>query len=376
VSRPALIAVATTLSLLLPGNAGGAAARSDANLERTRATQTASVTVSITDSALKPAVAVVPLGSDVTWRNDGKQPHAIVGPFWASPDLQPGKTYTVRFPKFGEFRYSDRHSPAVTGTVVVLAGGQSTRPPGRARGNAEYRYRATVSLSVREVWTFYSDRWKSTTGTCNAQVGGGLRRVEWTARYPNVRYYRSARFELLGSEPKATSLRLLRESQVSKIAGGPPYADVCQDGRTGGSPMAVHDANCSSNLDGKRLELSFGWSPKFGFHFHNDGDKVGYKVCGPNALTPLDVPFGKLPLELRGWDRVPYDTGSTAATRTEIERLRRGLPVRVERNIDLAYTTDCCQGFNPRKDQPVGTWAGTGAVFHFRAKLVINLVRR
>jgi plastocyanin len=82
---------------------------------------TATATVQITANKFVPGTATITAGDSVTWRNVDKVPHQVVanGGQFASPILDPGKTYTHPFGRGGTFRYHDALHPTLRGTVVV-----------------------------------------------------------------------------------------------------------------------------------------------------------------------------------------------------------------------------------------------------------------
>jgi plastocyanin len=82
---------------------------------------TATATVQIRANRFVPGTATITAGDSVTWRNADKVPHQVVanGGQFASPILDPGKTYTHPFARGGTFRYHDGLHPTLRGTVVV-----------------------------------------------------------------------------------------------------------------------------------------------------------------------------------------------------------------------------------------------------------------
>jgi plastocyanin len=81
----------------------------------------ATATVQIRANRFVPGTATITAGDSVTWRNVDKVPHQVVanGGQFASPILDPGKTYTHPFGRGGTFRYHDALHPTLRGTVVV-----------------------------------------------------------------------------------------------------------------------------------------------------------------------------------------------------------------------------------------------------------------
>jgi plastocyanin len=350
----------------------------------------ASVTISISDATFEPPVAVVSPGSTVTWRNDGSAAHAIVGRFCraprrlcddqrSSPTLQPGQSFAIRFPRTGEFEYHDSFNESATGTVVVVAG---SRPP-RARGNAEHRYRATVSFTAQERFEFTNFGEPS----CPPYVGNGERLVQWTARLPNVTYSRFARagLELLASpnRPVGTRLSVLRERMDARVS-------------IGENPCTYVDLSCTNNLSGKPLWITLSWAPRETqnrFHVHNQrGRDIGWgeSHCGSNAAEVFaglpEAVFSALPFAIGPLAHVPQDQVLALATPAEVRRLRAGRSVRVVREIDRRWADEFYSVFsnNPPRDNSSGTppgpcdcgWPGNQQIFNLRAKLVITLAPR
>jgi plastocyanin len=82
---------------------------------------TATITVQIKRSGFAPARVTINQDDSVTWRNVDTINHQVVanGGSFASPILQPGKTFTHTFRGGGTIRYHDGLHPALRGTVVV-----------------------------------------------------------------------------------------------------------------------------------------------------------------------------------------------------------------------------------------------------------------
>lgn len=72
------------------------------------------------DNLFQPAKVSVSKGGSVRWKNAGKTTHNVKGSGFASGNMAPGKTYTVRFAKPGVFKYvCTLHPPSMKGTVTV-----------------------------------------------------------------------------------------------------------------------------------------------------------------------------------------------------------------------------------------------------------------
>jgi plastocyanin len=82
---------------------------------------TATASVQIVRTGFVPATVTINQGDSVTWRNADTRTHQVVanGGQFASPILDPGKTYTHAFSRGGTFRYHDALHSSLRGTVVV-----------------------------------------------------------------------------------------------------------------------------------------------------------------------------------------------------------------------------------------------------------------
>ncbi len=84
--------------------------------------------VRIVGFAFSPATLTVRVGDSVTWRNEDSAAHtATSAGAWNSGDLGRGESATITFRAAGSFEYMCGIHPAMTGRVVVQAGG--TAPP-------------------------------------------------------------------------------------------------------------------------------------------------------------------------------------------------------------------------------------------------------
>jgi len=107
-----------TLLVLLASPVAEAAAPQPA-----RATSAADV--SIVDFAFAPSVITLPVGSSVTWTNDGAFPHTStsdVGSLdpWDSGTLNSGGTFSKTFASTGVYSYHCAIHPDMLGTVVIF----------------------------------------------------------------------------------------------------------------------------------------------------------------------------------------------------------------------------------------------------------------
>ena len=329
--------------------------------------------VSITEQGFSPAVAVVVIGTSVVWTNKGTEPHSLTGQIHSPGVLQPGGSYEREFTTTGEYHYLDGLHNDSTGTVVVIAAGSGDLPP--AHGNATHHYGATLTLAVHDAWTYYDSEWDSTTGTCDAQVGSGDRVVNLVVRFPNVTYFRdaSAHIEALYADNVRGRFGKTTESIESLISGPDSPLVVCPGGGT--FPEATQPADCRRNFTGKPVVLSLAWNPKVTsdtFLITNSGPEITPGSCGSQivgALVLVGVKKPVLPLNLVG-ARINYDEAQTnAATKSEVTAMRAGRPFTVSRSVQLDFTTDCCEGFNPGAG---GIWARTGNIHSYSASLTIR----
>ena len=88
--------------------------------------------VTIVDFAFQPATLEVPVGTTVTWTNQGSAPHTVTaddGSF-DSGTLQPGGTFSMTFDTPGTFTYHCEIHPNMMGTIVVTAAAPPASPVG------------------------------------------------------------------------------------------------------------------------------------------------------------------------------------------------------------------------------------------------------
>lgn len=82
--------------------------------------QTAEVTMD--DAAFSPPVLTVPVGTTVTWRNEGTIAHSVTGGDLAFDDsavLDPGQQFSQTFDAPGTYRYVCGPHPSMMGTITV-----------------------------------------------------------------------------------------------------------------------------------------------------------------------------------------------------------------------------------------------------------------
>src|SRR5712691_8561504 len=84
---------------------------------------TATATVQITKTGFTPASVTINVNDSVTWHNADTVNHQVVanGGQFASPILEPGKTFTHKFTVGGTYRYHDALHTGLRGTVTVKA---------------------------------------------------------------------------------------------------------------------------------------------------------------------------------------------------------------------------------------------------------------
>ena len=86
--------------------------------------------VTIVNFAFQPATLEVPVGTTVTWTNQGSAPHTVTaddGSF-DSGTLQPGGTFSMTFDTPGTFIYHCEIHPNMMGTIVVTAAAAAATP--------------------------------------------------------------------------------------------------------------------------------------------------------------------------------------------------------------------------------------------------------
>jgi plastocyanin len=130
--RGVLILAVALLAVALVVIAGCSSTKTTPTTPKTTPKTTPSTTtgkVSIVDFSFTPASVTVTPGGTVTWTNNGATAHTVTFPDFASPQLQPGQTFSHTFATAGTFSYHCSIHPTMTGTVIVSpAGGTSTTP--------------------------------------------------------------------------------------------------------------------------------------------------------------------------------------------------------------------------------------------------------
>jgi len=104
--------------------------------------------VSIVDFAFVAKVITVPLGTTVTWTNNGNSTHTTTSTtgVWNSGDLTHGQSFSLAFTQTGTYNYFCMHHPSImTGTINVVAA--TTSPTGNVTFKDGSTTLATVNLS-------------------------------------------------------------------------------------------------------------------------------------------------------------------------------------------------------------------------------------
>jgi len=83
------------------------------------------VEIGIVDFAFEPAELEIPIGTTVTWINQGAAPHTVTADDGAfdSETLDPGAGFQLVFDVAGTFTYHCEFHPDMTATIVVTEGG-------------------------------------------------------------------------------------------------------------------------------------------------------------------------------------------------------------------------------------------------------------
>jgi plastocyanin len=338
--------------------------------------------VSITDSKLAPAIVTIHVGGSVEWRNGGARPHGLRGAVTTPTPIPVGQTFRKRFPRAGTYHYALADNPDVQGTVIVLAGGGG---PGRARGGGlvTHRYRGTFALAYRESYEFYDGRYGTKQGPCNNEIGRGIRDVSYRVALRNVRYIRIFTIENLTSADSPGHVATGHEHVDATVPEHhSPNVTGCQDveGRPASDPASDQSVSCDNQYRGTPISMRLLWSARVvqgRFQFDNSGRRVTTLQCGPNfdgGLATAGVNLSSFPLALNVVaDRLAWDEGNTSpATRAEANALRAGRAVTIRRRVDLDFTADCCNFWNPDVARYL-VFNRNGAVFHVRGALTIAL---
>ena len=75
----------------------------------------------LSTTAYVPNPVTVAVGTTVTWINNDNVAHTTTSQndVWASPDMEPGSSYSRTFPSTGSFPYYCIYHPGMVGTIVV-----------------------------------------------------------------------------------------------------------------------------------------------------------------------------------------------------------------------------------------------------------------
>lgn len=323
-------------------------------------------TVKIDDEdGFDPALAVVPVDSEVTWRNEGMANHQTLGEIWTSPILAPGEEFSFRFRKVGSYPYSDPLHPELEGTIWVIERSRRIR---RKRGSAEHRYRATVKLAVRESLEYRHE----SDPPC--QVGSADREVEWKARL-GAKYARVPTAESLLGEGGRTRFKQYEERREAMLLqGGGGECDP------GGS---YRPDNCTRSHTGKRLSIDLAWTPKDNLMLAvNNGPDIGFGSGNFLHVTDcLDTYLGSeldspaAPTRLAA-NRAVFDSFEITPSAGDVRRLRAGKRVVVQGGVGFRALSDdpfecCAEPGNPDS----GVFL-TSALFDVQARAKVRLVPR
>jgi plastocyanin len=131
--------VAAPLATTVPGPAGAQTSTTTTTAPAVASSSTRA-RVEVGDNFYKPERLEVPVGTRVTWRNEGRILHNVVpvkGKAWGTRSLVTGKSYSYRFKKPGTYAYYCTFHGSPTsgqrGSVVVTAAGSSTTTTTTAR---------------------------------------------------------------------------------------------------------------------------------------------------------------------------------------------------------------------------------------------------
>src|SRR3954452_5302309 len=277
--------------------------------------------VDIQPTKLDPAVITVGPGATVEWTNKAGRTRALRGDF-SSTDIAAGQKYSRRFPRIGRFDYRDRDNPAITGTVIVtvIRAGHYPRPGGLSNRIVTHHWRGTLAFDVREDWRYMDGKFLSFEGICNAQVGSGSRTASFRATFPDVKYTRIGRLEVILNHSRRGTIRRYREQVESKSSdpNGGGEAD-CPDG----SRDAVADVqqHCDNNFAGLPVRADLGWSPtstrgRFQWNHRylgrrpSDLARCGHSFLNAGSLAGLDPDL--LPWDPGAGDELWFDAGRTS----------------------------------------------------------------
>jgi plastocyanin len=101
------------------------------------------------DSKYLPGVVTIRTGERVTWVNDDDLPHDATGNGWATPLLNKGDSYSLRFNRAGTYRYYCSIHPEMRSAVIVLgAGGVPGTDVAAPLGDARRSGEAPIALLV------------------------------------------------------------------------------------------------------------------------------------------------------------------------------------------------------------------------------------
>ncbi len=117
-----VIAVGSTLVIVLSGGSTGASGGTSAPATAATGGKGKMVTVDISMFAFKPSTLTVAKGTTVAFTNMDTTEHTAtedIGPTFDTGAIQHGQTKMVTFTKPGKYGYKCNFHPFMTGTVIV-----------------------------------------------------------------------------------------------------------------------------------------------------------------------------------------------------------------------------------------------------------------
>jgi len=158
-----LLAAVSAPALLFISGGNAQAARPAAGNSTSRTASLPVTRIAITGYKFVPARTTVTVGAQVTWTNQDTDHHNVYSDndAWSvSPSLGKGNTFSVTFKRPGTYPYHCGFHPFMTGTVVVVAAGNSASHPMSQSVTrvaiTGYKFvpaRTTVTVGARITWT-------------------------------------------------------------------------------------------------------------------------------------------------------------------------------------------------------------------------------
>src|SRR4051794_11032268 len=319
-------------------------------------------------SAFTPSVLVVSPGTTPVWHNADGQAHTFSGDV-NSNTIAPGASTAPRvINRQGQYHYALAGNGAVKGTIIVT---RAARRPHVALGAANRTYRGSLTLTVNEKYSFYDNQWRSLAGACNAEVGDGTRLVVMRVALPKVRYFRGHGAESLAQRGAHATWTRYAEQVAGKTSTSSSPQVACPDGTT--DQAADQSVNCFRDHAGAHARGTFAWAPNgTGGRFEFVSHRPSIGRCGTSfagILQSLGAPGTSLPVNLDDAGFSYSSISTTPSTTLEVRGIRAGHHIRVVRQMNLQFTTGCCDGYQPQgeADTRVGT------VHTVTARLVLSL---